>query len=489
MHVRETLNSQLVSVVSAYDLPGHPFIRRFSEGAFSQDAIRWWAMKMLPGSNRFNQAFLRVTSRIDDYRARVLMLKNIYTEHGELNPDAAHVALFMRFMRGISCPRVDVEEDDGSLATPELRFKRFEIQDNEPVLWSLGRFAAIEAALPDIFTRYIQGLRKTFPGIADDTIEYFHAHCELDPTHTAELLEVAGAYVRAEADVETFCDGARDMLLSIADMFSWMDAHMERDAVGAPASARPGKVARRLRVADMRLYGDDASVYDPIYFREQVYRREAEFILGRLRDVSRPSVLDLCAGTGSHARLLTERGASVVCVDRSEAMLEQARRKVQGARFVEADVRDLSLPEKFDAVICMYGAIHYIEEPQDIVRVLRRAHEHLKSGGLLVIDLRDWEKLPESHRGEFHGGRGIRKFWAKRRGVDGSDLYVVSAFDMQSRGHFLEVHNLFHTDPFRVAAWARMVGFREVELTPDYQRNAELSDEPSTGTVALVAKR
>ena len=485
------LYDALKTLLCQFNLTKHSFIKRFAAGDYSPDAIRWWAMKMLPGSNRFNQAFLRVTSRIEDYHARVIMIKNIYTEHGELNPDAAHVALFMRFMGGIKCPRIDIHEDDGSLTTPELRFKRFEIQDNEPLIWSLGRFAAIEIALPEIFPCYITGLRKTFPGIDDDTIEYFHVHCELDPEHTAELLEVASAHVHSENDVETFRDGARDMLLSISDMFSWLDANMDADAHAIDHARNEDNVRPRpeLWVNDRRLYGEDAGLYDSIYFREHIYLRETEFILDYLSNVPQPGVLDLCSGTGSHAKLLSERGVNVTGIDRSPAMIEIARLKVPEARFIEADIRKFSLSERFDAVICMYGAIHYVEEPQDIVQVLRLAYEHLKPGGTLILDLRDHNRLPENHPGDCVEGKGIRKFWLKDRGVDHSDLYVVSAFDLNSRRHFLEVHNLFHTNPHRIAGWAQMIGLNNVKLHRNYQRSQDYSNSSREETVALVARR
>lgn len=226
----KVLNDQLDSVLDERDFKKHPFIKNFAAGRYSQKAIRWWAIKMLPGSNRFNQAFLRVTSIIDDYKARTILLRNIYTEHGELNPDRAHVALFMRFMRGIGCERIDVHEDDGAYKIPQLRFKRFEIQDNDPILWSLGRFVAIEGALPHIFPFYIEGLKKVFSQIEDETIEYFYAHCELDPEHRDDLLEVATLYASSQEDIQIFTDGARDMLQSIDDMFSWMAVNMENDA-------------------------------------------------------------------------------------------------------------------------------------------------------------------------------------------------------------------------------------------------------------------
>lgn len=489
--IRQRLRESLDAAIAERPVESHPFLQRFAEGGFSKEAIRWWAIKMLPGSNRFNQAFLNVAARIDDYRARILLLRNIHSEHGDLDPDAAHVALFMRFMRGIGCDRVDVNEDDGAFRVPELRFKRFEVNANEPVIWSLGRFVAIEAVLPAVFMKYLRGLRKIFSGIDESTIEYFHVHCELDPGHTNDLLEVASLYVASENDVATFADGVSDMLLSLFDMFSWMERHMANEQE-AGDWVQPMESASRppeLRVADRAIYGPDADLYDAIYYREEIYRREAAFVLDQIAGVSQPSVLDLCAGTGSHARLLMDAGVRVTGVDRSEPMLEIARRKVPEANFVQADIRSFSIGERFDAVICMYGALHYIEEPQDVVRVLRRAFAHLKPGGALIVDLRDREHLPETWVGERVNGYAFRKFWLRRRGVEDSDLYAISAFDSKTGRHFLEVHNLFHTDPFRIASWARLTGFSDVRLHPDYRRDEIYARSSGENKVVLVGRR
>ncbi|MGB3694133.1 MAG: iron-containing redox enzyme family protein [Spirulinaceae cyanobacterium] len=227
---KQKLNQILNEVVSQHALENHLFVKQFAAGNFSQDAIRKFAMKMLPGSNRFNQAFLKVTAKMSNYRARTIMLENAFTEHGELDADKAHVALFMRFMRGIDCPRVDLNEDDGAFRIPALRFKKFEVCDDEPIVRSLGRFAVIEQILPGIFPNYIEGLRKIFPGIEDQTIEYFHIHCILDPEHTDELLEVAQMHIQSEDDIALFQAGVQDMALSIQDMFTWMGDNLEVEA-------------------------------------------------------------------------------------------------------------------------------------------------------------------------------------------------------------------------------------------------------------------
>lgn len=479
--IKGQLMAALEEAVAEWPLERHPFLRRFAAGEFEQDAIRWWAIKMLPGSNRFNQAFLKVTARIDDYRMRTLLLNNVYSEHGNLNPDEAHVALFMRFMRGIGCSRVDVHEDDGAFRVPELRFKRFEIQDNEPIIWSLGRFAAIERILPGVFTMYIQGLRKIFPGLDEHAIEYFPIHCELDPEHTDQLLEAASLYVDSEVEVMTFQDGVRDLLVSLSDMFGWMERNMAGEAGNDDLLRSPRFVAAPAaeRLADDDMQISDAEIYDGIFGDDDLYAGQCEFVVEHLGGAGRPSVLDLSVGTGSLARLLTDRGVRVSGIDSSDAMLSTAARKVPEARLIKSNLRAFSLDEQFDAVVCMNGCLQYIEAPQDIVRVLRRAKAHLRPGGTLIVELCDRARLSQHLADGHERRRNAWSSWLPRRGQEDSDLYALSGFDETSGSHFLNVRNLFHTDPYRIANWARLAGLTDVGLR----------DAVSDGMVMLVARR
>jgi pyrroloquinoline-quinone synthase len=486
--IKRQLMTALQEAIAEWPLENHPFLQRYAAGDFSQDAIRWWAIKMLPGSNRFNQAFLKVTARVDDYRARILLLNNVYSEHGNLNADEAHVALYMRFMRGIGCSRIDVHEDDGAFRVPELRFKRFEIQDNEPVIWSLGRFAAIECVLPGVFTKYIEGLCKIFPGIDEHTIEYFPIHCELDPEHTDQLLEVASLYVNSDVDVTAFQDGVRDMLVSMSDMFSWMGRNMANEA-GNDELLRS---TLPIRGSQQEHPDGDATlaeteIDDAIFCDDDGYARQAEFVLDQLSDVSHASVLDLAAGTGSLARLLVDRGVQVTGIATSQTILAAAARKVPEGRFLRSDIRSLSLDAKFDAVVCMNGHLHYIHEPQDIMRVLRSAKEHLRPGGTLIVELRDRVRLPANLPG--HNGIRTHSRWLPRHGQQDSDLYALATYDEASSRHLLEVRNLFHTDPYRIANWARLVGLTDVTLHPDYVDDEDYERTSTDGWIVLVARR
>lgn len=103
-------------------------------------------------------------------------------------------------------------------------------------------------------------------------------------------------------------------------------------------------------------------------------------------------VLDIGTGTGSLALLAAERGAEVVGIDTSAAMLAVAEQKRtnhpdgERVRFIEAGAAEMEtslLGETFDVVT---ASLVFSELSEDEQRyVLRQAHGLLKPGGCLVI--------------------------------------------------------------------------------------------------------
>lgn len=95
------------------------------------------------------------------------------------------------------------------------------------------------------------------------------------------------------------------------------------------------------------------------------------------------SVLDAGCGTGRVAIELARRGLDVVGVDVDPAMLEAARRKAPGLRFVEADLETLDLGRRFDIAVMAGNVVLFVREGTEGA-VVSRVAAHLEPGGRLV---------------------------------------------------------------------------------------------------------
>jgi len=93
-------------------------------------------------------------------------------------------------------------------------------------------------------------------------------------------------------------------------------------------------------------------------------------------------VLDACCGTGDLALAARARGADVVGLDFSEAMLERARAKSSDVEWVRGDVLALPFDDaSFDAVTVGFG-VRNVDDLEAGLRELRRV---LRPGGRLGI--------------------------------------------------------------------------------------------------------
>jgi SAM-dependent methyltransferase len=140
----------------------------------------------------------------------------------------------------------------------------------------------------------------------------------------------------------------------------------------------------------MSVFGNYSRYYDLLY-RDKDYRAEADYIhalVSKHRPGAR-TLLDLGCGTGKHASLLAERGYDVVGVDRSPAMLAEARARpaTRGrTEFVEGDLRTVRLERQFDVVVSLFHVMSYQTTNADLLAGLATLRAHLAPGGLFVFD-------------------------------------------------------------------------------------------------------
>ena len=93
-------------------------------------------------------------------------------------------------------------------------------------------------------------------------------------------------------------------------------------------------------------------------------------------------VLDICCGTGVVTTAAARRGASVIGVDFSPAMLREARRAHPDLWFDQSDAEALPYPEaSFGAVVSNFG-VHHVPQPE---KALGQAFRVLHPGGRVGV--------------------------------------------------------------------------------------------------------
>ncbi|MDE7220017.1 MAG: class I SAM-dependent methyltransferase, partial [Oscillospiraceae bacterium] len=96
-------------------------------------------------------------------------------------------------------------------------------------------------------------------------------------------------------------------------------------------------------------------------------------------------ILEPMCGSGRFFAPFAERGYDISGVDLSGEMLERLKRKVPGAKAVQADLTEYDPGEKFDYIFIPSGSISLLTDLSVCKKVLGRLRELLADGGKLVF--------------------------------------------------------------------------------------------------------
>lgn len=94
------------------------------------------------------------------------------------------------------------------------------------------------------------------------------------------------------------------------------------------------------------------------------------------------TILDLGCGTGDLSHEIARTGASVIGMDLSPAMIQQAQNKYPHLHFALANGEDFHFDQTFDAVFSN-AALHWMTRPHHVIRNVKNA---LRSSGRFVAE-------------------------------------------------------------------------------------------------------
>jgi ubiquinone/menaquinone biosynthesis C-methylase UbiE len=161
-------------------------------------------------------------------------------------------------------------------------------------------------------------------------------------------------------------------------------------------------------------------------------------------------LLDVPCGFGRHTVPLARAGYRAVGVDRSEALLAEARRRAGGERWpklARADYRELPFSdESFDAALNLFTSLGYLGDEQD-TEVLAEICRVLRPGGRLVIELLHRDRLVRQFREQdwrlLGGGRLLleqRTFDAATGLAQTTQTLIDTAGERDSRSFSVRVY-------------------------------------------------
>lgn len=183
-------------------------------------------------------------------------------------------------------------------------------------------------------------------------------------------------------------------------------------------------------------------------------------------------VLDLCCGVGRHSIELARRGFNVVGVDLTEQYINTARKQAiaegLNIQFIRDDMKRFCQLDYFDAVINMYTAFGYFENPADDRRVINNVYYSLRKGGKLLIQTMSKEILARIFQPRnWHRENG--KIVLEERKLTNSWAWINNTwtiFDKNKRYEYKFGHRLYSAA--ELTCLLRDCGFDSVKIYGDF---------------------
>ncbi|CAA9459190.1 MAG: hypothetical protein AVDCRST_MAG25-590 [uncultured Rubrobacteraceae bacterium] len=176
-------------------------------------------------------------------------------------------------------------------------------------------------------------------------------------------------------------------------------------------------------------------------------------------------VVDLCCGSGPLSRELSDAGYDVLGVDVSGAMVRMAMERVPEGRFVEGSVFALDLPPCV-AVAAVGECINYLFDEGNtrgaLEGLLRRIHEALRPGGVLLFDFAGPGRAPGPTKSHAEGDGWAVLATAEEDPEQGILTRRITTFRKVGEAYRRdeEVHRLRILDPKPMIEELRGLGFR-----------------------------
>lgn len=209
------------------------------------------------------------------------------------------------------------------------------------------------------------------------------------------------------------------------------------------------------------------------------YAAWADYVIGLAARADRSilpqtRLLDLATGTGSVAIEFAARGCFVTGIDRSDAMLAEARRKTaqEGLDicFISCDLADFRLSGEFDHAVCLYDSLNYILEPERLKQAFANVMGALRPEGLFIFDVNTVQALEaEMFTQSSARGAAVEYRWKSRYDAETCTSRINMRFRIQASGEeFAIVHyQRAYTDD-EIRSFLGEAGFKEVTAYEAY---------------------
>ncbi|GEM_PF-463232 len=184
--------------VFSHEAVNHPFLERFSKGNLTEEQVKTFAVHYYQHAKMFSHYIANIIPKIPHERDRIVMVKNLMEEYGNLIPEKTHPALFRKFLSALGLKKADWKKFKPIPEVTNFVDRLTMLTRYEPFLVGLGAVGpGVEWVIPTMFKKIVDGLKNSI-SISEDDLEYWTSHITLDVEHGDEATRVLMNYLDSE---------------------------------------------------------------------------------------------------------------------------------------------------------------------------------------------------------------------------------------------------------------------------------------------------
>lgn len=218
------------------------------------------------------------------------------------------------------------------------------------------------------------------------------------------------------------------------------------------------------------------------WHEEEPYENMAKFVMGAANLQAGDRILEGGCGAGHLTKALAEAGLEVTAIDRSEEMLAIAKEKTMGlpVHYRCQDIATLSQETDFSCRIFCLDVLHYLNDAEEIKKVVDTSFRSLPKGGTLVFDLLNPRVLIDRSRSGAIVYTDASHFmaWETERIDRTRFAYHLHLFRKEGDCYIREneKQTIRAYSRSRIEKLLRNAGFRQVLCTDGYRRRRADAD-------------
>lgn len=225
-------------------------------------------------------------------------------------------------------------------------------------------------------------------------------------------------------------------------------------------------------------YKEFSQIYDLLMDID--YEKWTAFIMNKIKN--KRKILEAACGTGGITKILADNNYKVTAFDLSEDMLMRAYEKLKHSpmvRFLNQNMVDFKIDDKFDAAICCCDGINYLTK-EEVGLFFKRVCNHLSENSKFIFDMSTEYKYETMFSDTYVYDDGdIFYVWENELADNGIINIEINFFikdTINKYNRITEEQTQYVHTTYEVINMLKDAGFENIEIFDDYNEKEYSED-------------